>query len=148
MALLRFDVAPAYDSLPDWSRVREDLAAALEGRLALDERLAEQEREHARYARYRRRAQAAAVSPDVRIRIDNDASESATVVEVRAPDRGPVLYRLTRALTGSGVTITRALINTLGAEAMDIFYVQEPSGTKVTDGSRQRQMLEGLEAAL
>jgi [protein-PII] uridylyltransferase len=148
MALLRFDVAPAYDSLPDWGRVRDDLAAALDGRLALDERLAEQEAQHARYARYRRQAQAATVSPEVRIRIDNDASDGATVVEVRAPDRGPVLYRITRALTGSGLVITRALINTLGAEAMDIFYVQEPSGTKVTDGDRQRRLKDAVEAAL
>jgi [protein-PII] uridylyltransferase len=148
MALLRFDVAPAYDSLPDWGRVREDLAAALDGRLALDERLAEQERQHARYARYRRQAQAATVAPEVRVRIDNDASDSATVVEVRAPDRGPVLYRITRALTGSGLIITRALINTLGTEAMDIFYVQEPSGTRVTDTDRQQQLAAAITAAL
>ena len=49
MALLRFEVAPAFDDLPDWNRVRDDLAAALEGRLALGPRLEERERHSARH---------------------------------------------------------------------------------------------------
>ena len=35
MALLQFQVTPAFDELPDWDRVQADLAAALDGRLAL-----------------------------------------------------------------------------------------------------------------
>ncbi|HLH69616.1 MAG TPA: hypothetical protein VKY90_11415, partial [Candidatus Dormibacteraeota bacterium] len=48
----------------------------------------------------------------------------ATIVEVRAPDRGPVLHRVAAALSACGLTITCALVDTLGAEAVDVFYVE------------------------
>ncbi len=104
MALLQFQVTPTFDELPDWDRVRADIAAALDGRLALPARLEERERHYARY----RRASAAA-APQARVTIDNSASATSTVVEVRAPDRGPVLYQVAGALADRGLTITAAL---------------------------------------
>ena len=143
MALLRFDVAPAFDRLPDWERVSADLKAALDGRIALPGLLEERERHYARY----RRASAAA-APEVRVAIDNSASAVATVVEVRAVDRGPVLYELAKAVADSGLTITSALINTLGAEVIDVFYVQTLSGGPVVDPDLRRQLIASLEAVL
>jgi [protein-PII] uridylyltransferase len=143
MALLRFDVAPAFDSLPDWSRVKSQVEAALDGRVPVDELLNERE---ANYARYRRPI--TAHSPEVRVIIDNEASAASTVVEVRAPDRGPVLYRVARALTNSGVTITCALVSTLGAEAVDVFYVQDVAGGRVTDPAHQATLQAAVVAAL
>ena len=143
MALLRFDVAPAFDRLPDWERVGADLRAALDGRIALSEQLEERERHYARY----RRASAAA-APEVRVAIDNSASAVATVVEVRAVDRGPVLYELAKAVADCGLTITSALINTLGAEVIDVFYVQTLSGGQVVDPEVQRQLITSLESVL
>jgi [protein-PII] uridylyltransferase len=143
MALLRFEVAPAYDALPDWNRVRNDLAAALEGRLALGPRLEERERHSARH----RWASPPAPS-DVRVTIDNTASATSTVVEVRAPDRGPVLYRVASALAACGVTITRALINTLGAEALDVFYVHSLAGSRVDDPASQDRLAAAVTRAL
>lgn len=143
LALLRFEVAPAFDRLPDWDKVRSEMAAALDGRLVLEELLAERE---ASYSRYRRPT--AARAPEVRVTIDNDASASATVVEVRAPDRGPVLHQVTKAITDSGVTIICALVNTLGAEAIDVFYVQEIDGGQVTDPAHQQRLREAVLAEL
>jgi [protein-PII] uridylyltransferase len=143
MALLRFEVAPAFDSLPDWSKVKNQVGAAMEGRLQVDDLLSERE---ANYARYRRPT--TAYSPEVRVIIDNEASATSTVVEVRAPDRGPVLYRVARALTSSGVTITCALVSTLGAEAVDVFYVQDVTGGRVTDPAHQATLQDAVLAAL
>jgi [protein-PII] uridylyltransferase len=143
MALLHFEVAPAFDRLPDWDRVRTDLAAALDARIALPALLEERERQYARY----RRALAAA-APQIRVTLDNTASAVATVVEVRAADSGPVLYELAKAVADTGLTITRALINTLGAEVIDVFYVQTLSGGRVVDADAQRQLMAALEAAL
>jgi len=143
MALLRFEVSPAFDRLPDWDRVEADLDAALDARIVLAELL---ERREQHYARYRRAASAAA--PEVRVAIDNSASAVATVVEVRTVDRGPVLYDLANAVADAGLTITSALINTLGAEVIDVFYVQTLAGGQVTDPGAQRQLLAALEAAL
>jgi [protein-PII] uridylyltransferase len=143
MALLRFAVAPAFDDFPDWNHVRDQLAAALAGRLALGPRLEERERHSARH-----RWGASAVPTDVVVTIDTTASVTSTVVEVRAPDRGPVLYQLARALTGCGVTITRALINTLGPEVLDVFYVQTVDGTPVDDPTSQQQLVGAVTRAL
>jgi [protein-PII] uridylyltransferase len=143
MALLRFEVAPAFDVLPDWNRVQADLGAALAGRLALSALLEERERNYA----YQRRASAAA-PPDVRVTIDNSASATSTLVEVRAPDRGPVLYQVTEALASSGVNITCALVNTLGAEAIDAFYVQTSGGTQVDQPADQARIVAAVSQAL
>jgi [protein-PII] uridylyltransferase len=133
MALLRFEVAPTFDALPDWNRVRADLAAALDGRFALGTRLRERERHSARH-----RWAAPSARSDVRVTIDNAASAAATVMEVRAPDRGPVLYQVGTAVADCNLTITRALINTLGAEVLDVFYVQTLSGSRVDVASQER----------
>ena len=138
MALLRFEVAPAFERFPDWGRVRSSIEAALDGRLAIGTLLEERE---AAYSRHRRRS--AAYTPEIAVLIDNDASETATVVEVRAPDRGPVLYQIASALTGAGVSITRALVTTLGAEAIDVFYVRTLDGRRVDE-----PRVHGLMAAL
>ncbi|MGH9055229.1 MAG: [protein-PII] uridylyltransferase [Acidimicrobiales bacterium] len=143
MALLRFDVAPAFDTFPDWNRVAADLEVAHEGRLDIDGLLAEREQ---RYARHRRPA--AARTPDVRVTVDDHASKRATVVEVRAPDRGPVLYQVTSALAGCGLTITCALVDTLGAEAIDVFYVQDAGGEKLAGGAGERQIVKAVTDAL
>jgi [protein-PII] uridylyltransferase len=143
MALLRFEVAPAFDKLPDWTEVGSSVAAALGGRLAVDELLASRE---ARYSRFRRPT--TATTPEVRVIIDHDASAHSTVVEVRAPDRGPVLYQVTRALTGAGVSITRALVTTLGAEAIDVFYVQTADGGRVDDARQRAVLADAVRAAL
>ena len=142
MALLQFQVTPAFDQLPDWDRVHGDLVAALDGRLALPAKLEERERHYARY----RRASAAA-APQARVTIDNSASATSTVVEVRAPDRGPVLYHVAGALAGSGLTITAALVNTLGAEVIDVFYVQTVGGGQVLDPVEQERLTAAVGAA-
>lgn len=130
MAVLHLEVAPALDVFPDWDRVRTDMAAALDGRLALEEGLAERERAYAGRRRVER-----ADPVVVRVTMDNDAASECTVVEVRAPDRGPVLYRVARALTDAGVTIDSTLVSTLGAEVVDVFYVSTPERTKLPEDS-------------
>ena len=80
--------------------------------------------------------------------VDNTASAVSTVVEVRAPDRGPVLYQVGNALAASGVTITRALVNTLGAEALDVFYVQTVTGSRVDDPASQERLIATVTRAL
>ena len=143
MALLRFEVAPAFDELPDWDRVRTDLQAALEGRMDIDTLLVERDSRYARFA-----ASTTAHTPEIGVIFDNESSPASTIVEVRAPDRGPVLYRVTRALSAAGVTITCALVTTLGAEAVDVFYVQADAGGRVEAPATLAQLEQAVLAAL
>jgi [protein-PII] uridylyltransferase len=55
------------------------------------------------------------------------------VVEVRAGDRPGLLYRLGRALALMGVSIRAARVVTLGAEAVDVFYLQDAAGRPLSD---------------
>ena len=135
MALLRFEVAAAFDKLPDWDEVASRVEGALDGRVDVERLLEERD---ARYSRYQ--ASTAARVPDARVIFDLESSPSSTIVEVRAPDRGPVLYRVARALSASEVTITCALVTTLGAEAIDVFYVHRNAGGRVEDPAHLAQL--------
>ena len=135
MALLRFEVAPAFDKLPDWDEVAARVEGGLDGRVDVGRLLEERD---ARYSRYQ--ASTAARVPDARVIFDLESSPASTIVEVRAPDRGPVLYRVARALSASDVTITCALVTTLGAEAIDVFYVHRIAGGRVEDPAHLAQL--------
>lgn len=55
-------------------------------------------------------------------------SRLATVIEVRAQDAPGLLHRIGRALEQSGVRVRSAHVSTLGANAVDAFYVTDGAG--------------------
>ena len=121
-AVTAFRVEPRFGSLPDWAVVQGDLRRALTGDLDLARVLASRE---AAYTR------GTAAAPSVRVL--DDASDSATVVEVRAPDALGVLHRTSGALSAVGLDVRTAHISTLGADVVDAFYVVDADGGKVRD---------------
>ena len=121
-----FRVAPRFGDLPDWAPVRDDLRAALEGRLPLAERLV------AREAAYAGRSPVPPAPPTVTL-VD-DASDTSTVVEVRAPDGLGVLHRITAALHAQGLDISTAHVSSLGADVVDAFYVPRLEDPAARDG--------------
>jgi [protein-PII] uridylyltransferase len=82
------------------------------------------------------------------VRLVDDASASATVVEVRAPDALGVLHRITAALDECGLDVRTAHVSTLGADVVDAFYVVGPDGGKIGDDALRRQIEERLLAAV
>ena len=127
----------------DWDAVAVDVRRALDGRLALEARLAERSR-----VTVRRRAAATALAAPPSVRLDNAASETWTVVEVRAADRPALLYRVTRALADLDLELGLAKVSTLGAEVVDSFYVRTAAGTKVADRDHQREVQRAVVHAL
>jgi [protein-PII] uridylyltransferase len=127
MAAERFRVQSLYGS-PDWAAVEADLRRVLAGRISLEARLAEKARDYAAAPR-----PPAAAPARLEVAVDNDASEVATVVEVRAPDRIGTLYRITRALAELNLDVRLAKVTTLGHEVVDAFYVVDAGGAKLTD---------------
>ena len=64
---------------------------------------------------------------------------SATVVEVRAHDEPGLLWRIGRALGECGLNVQAARVETLGAEAVDVFYVTDsPAACSPTPRPRRR----------
>ncbi len=128
MAACQFVLQPPQSGTVDWDQVTEVAERALDGRLALQARVARKARE---VARYRRRL--SAEPPRREVIIDNDISDLATVVEVHAPDRIGLLYRLTQVLHELHLDIRSAKVQTLGPLAVDSFYLTDADGRKLTD---------------
>ncbi|MEW1684367.1 [protein-PII] uridylyltransferase [Streptomyces sp. NPDC093594] len=118
--LLDWRVAAEYGSLPQAARLRADLVRALDGSLDISGRLAERD------AAYPRRR--GVVAPPPRVTVAPAASRHATVIEVRAQDAPGLLFRIGRALEDAGVRVRSAHASTLGANAVDAFYVTGPEG--------------------
>jgi len=94
----------------------------------------------------KRRASAFKVSP--RVHFDNDASSTATVVEVEGLDRPGLLYDVTRAIFESGLSISSAMVATYGERAIDVFYVRDGFGHKITHPDRIKSVETRVLAAL
>jgi [protein-PII] uridylyltransferase len=75
------------------------------------------------------------VPPEVTI--DNSLSSRQTVIEISGLDRPGLLYDLTTALGKLNLNIASAHIVTFGEKAVDVFYVTDLTGTKVTHAGRQ-----------
>ncbi|MET9474284.1 ACT domain-containing protein, partial [Streptomyces sp. NPDC002922] len=123
--LLSWRVAAEYGSLPQATRLRADLVRALDGSLDIQARLAERE------AAYPRRRGVKAPPP--RVTVAPAGSRLATVIEVRAQDAPGLLHRIGRALEQSAVRVRSAHVSTLGANAVDAFYVTGADGEPLAD---------------
>lgn len=88
------------------------------------------------------RVEAFSVQPSVII--DNSRSNIFTVFEVRGRDRPGLLYELTRELYDLNVNIGSAHIATFGETAVDVFYVKDLTGLKITDEYRHAKIKERL----
>lgn len=138
--LLSWRVAAEYGSLPQADRLRADLVRALDGSLDIPARLTERERAYARRSR-------TVLAPPPRVSVATGSSRTATVIEVRAQDAHGLLHRIGRALETAGVAVRSAHISTLGANAVDAFYVTGTDGAPLADGAAQK-VASAVEAAL
>ncbi|MEU9981238.1 [protein-PII] uridylyltransferase [Streptomyces sp. NPDC050856] len=137
--VLNWRVAAEYGSLPQAARLRADLLRALDGSLDIPSRLAERE------AAYPRRRGVEAPPP--RVTVAASGSTRATVIEVRAQDAPGLLHRIGRALETAAVRVRSAHVSTLGANAVDAFYVTAADGSLLPD-ARAAEVARGLERAL
>jgi [protein-PII] uridylyltransferase len=63
-----------------------------------------------------------------RVAFNNDASETATLIEIVAEDRPGLLHDLARTMSELGCNIEVVLINTEAHKAFDVFYVSKIGG--------------------
>lgn len=68
--------------------------------------------------------------------INNDASQSATLIQIVAADRPALLYDLASALSSEGCNIEVVLIDTEAHKAIDVFYVTS-GGAKLDSGMQE-----------
>ncbi|MFD4624349.1 [protein-PII] uridylyltransferase [Streptomyces sp. NPDC058475] len=137
--LLNWRVAAEYGSLPQAARLRADLVRALDGSLDITARLAERD------AAYPRRR--GTIAPPARVTVAPAASRHATVIEVRAHDAPGLLHRIGRALEDAKVRVRSMHVSTLGANAVDAFYVTGTKGAPLP-GEEAAAMARSLEEML
>lgn len=128
---------PGAGRIPEevWKKVESDLEEALDGGLSLAERLDRKAGPSVlrRPGRPRRLP---------KVRVDNEASDFFTVIEVFADDRVGLLYEVTRELTALGLDIRIARISTKADQVADIFYVRDAEGRRV-EGAEEIEAIRG-----
>jgi [protein-PII] uridylyltransferase len=137
MALEIFQVTSRFGSLIPWDRITASLHAALEGRMAIEARLA------ARVRAYAPKASRPDLPPPA-VRFDDAASTTATVVEVHARDRIGVLYKVSRAFAEFDLDVRTAKIQTMGDLIVDAFYVTHTDGSLLTDPDLRAELERSL----
>ncbi|HWA30580.1 MAG TPA: [protein-PII] uridylyltransferase [Rhizomicrobium sp.] len=95
-----------------------------------------------------RKKRVAAFKIAPRVGFDNEASTTATVVEVEGLDRQGFLYDVTQALFESGLSISSSIVATYGERAIDVFYVRDGFGHKITHPERLKSVETRLLAVL
>jgi UTP:GlnB (protein PII) uridylyltransferase len=146
MAVTAFAVAHPYGDPPDSALVTADLRRALASDLDVTARLERLERQ-GRIAAPPSLPGRPALAPP-KVTLVDDASRTATVVEVRAHDAPGLLWRIGRALCECGLDVRAARVETLGAEAVDVFYVVGADGGPVTDATTRGRIAAQVLAAL
>jgi len=80
------------------------------------------------------------------VAVDNRSSARFTIVEILARDAPGLLYRISRALSGSGCAIEMVVIATESGKAHDVFHVLK-DGAKVAE-AEESALTRALEAAV
>lgn len=77
-----------------------------------------------------------------RVSFDNEASPSATLIELVTQDRPGLLYDISALISKRGGSIEVVLVDTEAKKAIDVFYVQK-NGAKLSD-DEARDLTEGV----
>jgi UTP:GlnB (protein PII) uridylyltransferase len=140
VALDAFDVRGAFEvdvGAARWRRFRVLLAGAFDGSVDLRRRVGQ----------WRSHYRPPAATVPVRVAIDQEVSDFSTVVEVTAADRLGLLFDLAEAFAAAEMDVHVAKVATYGPRVVDVFYVSDPAGGKVTDGGRLAALEECLSTA-
>jgi [protein-PII] uridylyltransferase len=78
------------------------------------------------------------------VTVDNRSSEQYTVVDVFTQDRVGLLFAITHTLFQIGLIIHLARISTNADQALDVFYVSDREGDKITSLERMRELRAAL----
>ncbi|HUJ22624.1 MAG TPA: hypothetical protein VLX58_13925 [Bryobacteraceae bacterium] len=76
------------------------------------------------------------------VHIDNEASQTATLIQVVAEDRPGLLYDIASAISSRGASIDVVLIDTEAHKAIDVFYVT--AGGRKLDAPKQQEIQQAL----
>jgi [protein-PII] uridylyltransferase len=117
------------------NRIAASIEKALRGEIKLPEVVAQR-------AAAKGRLKAFALEPSVMI--NNQWSNRYTMVEVTGLDRPGLLFELTATLSKLNLNIGSAHVATFGERVVDVFYVTDLFGAKITSATRQAAIKRAL----
>ena len=109
-----------------WRSFRTTLRRVIEGATSIDRKVEEM----------RRHYPAPSIHTPVTVRVDHDASDFSTVLEIGAPDRMGLLYDITDVLSRAEIDVHLAKVATFDGRVVDAFYVRDELGRKLTEPDR------------
>jgi [protein-PII] uridylyltransferase len=124
----------------------EEVAAGIEDVLRQSTDVEKLFLRHRRFGSGRRTTQVSNLP--LRVEVDNDSSDSRTIIDVFAHDRPGLLYSLARTLYELNLSVDLARISTHYDQVVDVFYVRELDGRKVRDPGRLESIRSTLVAQL
>jgi len=114
-------------------RIAEGIERALKGEVRLPEVVARKDK-----SRYK----AFSVAPE--INVNNAWSNRYSVIEISGLDRPGLLYDLTNTLSRLNLNIASAHVATFGERAVDVFYVTDLTGGKISSAQRMTAIRKAL----
>jgi [protein-PII] uridylyltransferase len=139
MALDTIHLEREFDHAEDEERRARKIAVTIERLLRGDVRLAE-----VVSTKRKPKARLSAFTVEPQVAIDNTLSDALTVIEINGLDRPGLLYDVTREISDLNLDIASAHIATFGEKAVDVFYVTDLTGKKITSKSRESAIRERL----
>ena len=137
--LLQRELPDDADEARRMARITRTIDRALKGEVRMAELMAKRKPSEPRITAF-------TVEPETII--NNSLSDEFSVIEVSGRDRPGLLYDLTSTLSDLNLDITSAHITTYGEKAVDVFYVTDLTGKKVTSEQRQAAIRERLAGVL
>ncbi len=143
MALDTIHLEREFDYAEDEERRARKIAATIEKLLKGEARLFD-----VVATKKKPKARLSAFTVEPQVVIDNTLSDALTVIEINGLDRPGLLHDVTREIADLNLDIASAHIATFGEKAVDVFYVTDLTGKKITSTSRMSAIRERLTKAL
>jgi [protein-PII] uridylyltransferase len=109
-----------------WAKIRKEVGLAMQDRLPLDDMLMKKKRRALRTKRYQKKQTR-------QVRVNNEASDFFTILEVRARAGVEFLHRLANTIFSLGLDIRFAKFNSDQEKMSGDFYVRDVTGQKVLE---------------
>jgi [protein-PII] uridylyltransferase len=86
--------------------------------------------------------------PPKKVKIDNEASDFFTIVEVSASDRVGLLYDLANEVFSLGLDIRFAKVNADRERMSGVFYVRDSGGEKILEQEQLQKIKKEIMSAI
>ncbi len=143
MALDTIHLEREFDHADDEERRARKIATNIERMLRGEARAADVVQ-----SKKKPKSRLSAFTVEPQVVIDNTLSDALTVIEINGLDRPGLLYDVTREISDLNLDIASAHIATFGEKAVDVFYVTDLTGKKITSATRESLIRERLTKVL